>query len=128
MSNKDVTAQLNKILNDYSKEVVDVVSDCSKEVSDSAVSKLKMVRFHTGNKYSKSWAVKEEKGTLGTTKFTIYNKKHYRLTHLLEYGHVVKNGTKRVVGNARAFPHIKPIEEWIQNQLPKDIANKLGGK
>lgn len=49
MSKKDVTAQLNKILNDYSKEVVDVVSDCSKEVSDSAVSKLKMVRFHPCN-------------------------------------------------------------------------------
>jgi hypothetical protein len=72
--------------------------------------------------------VKQEKSNWGSNTYIVYNKKHYRLTHLLEFGHVVKNGTKRVVGKAGAIEHIKPMEEWVQNQLPKLLEQKLGGR
>lgn len=127
---KDLMTQLNDVLQDYSKEVMDIYNTCGKEIADDTVSKLKRVKFgkYDRGKYSKSWAVKQEKSNWGTDSYTIYNKKHYRLTHLLEFGHVVKNGTKRVVGKAGAIPHIKPMEEWVQNQLPKLLVQKLGGR
>lgn len=120
---------LSETLNDYAKQVEKTYGECGEKVASDAVKKLKMVAFgrYDKGKYSKSWAYKQERGFMGTPRFVIYNKKHYRLTHLLEYGHVVKNGTKRVVGQAGAIPHIKPIEEWVQTQLPKDITQKLGG-
>lgn len=127
---KDLMTQLNDVLQDYSKEVMDTYNTCGKEIADDTVSKLKRVKFgrYDRGKYSKSWAVKQEKSNWGSNTYIIYNKKHYRLTHLLEFGHVVKNGTKRVVGKARAIPHIKPMEEWVQNQLPKLLVQKLGGR
>lgn len=127
---KDLMTQLNDVLQDYSKEVMDIYNTCGKEIADDTVSKLKRVKFgrYDRGKYSKSWAVKQEKSNWGTDSYIIYNKKHYRLTHLLEFGHVVKNGTKRVVGKAGAIPHIKPMEEWVQNQLPKLLVQKLGGR
>lgn len=127
---KDLMTQLNDVLQDYSKEVMDTYNTCGKEIADDTVSKLKRVKFgkYDRGKYSKSWAVKQEKSNWGTDSYIIYNKKHYRLTHLLEFGHVVKNGTKRVVGKANAIPHIKPMEEWVQNQLPKLLVQKLGGR
>lgn len=127
---KDLMTQLNDVLQDYSKEVMDTYNTCGKETADDVVSKLKRVKFgrYDRGKYSKSWAVKQEKSNWGTNSYIIYNKKHYRLTHLLEFGHVVKNGTKRVVGKAGAIPHIKPMEEWVQNQLPKLLVQKLGGR
>lgn len=127
---KDLMTQLNDVLQDYSKEVMDTFNTCGKEIADDTVSKLKRVKFgrYDRGKYSKSWAVKQEKSNWGTDSYIIYNKKHYRLTHLLEFGHVVKNGTKRVVGKAGAIPHIKPMEEWVQNQLPKLLVQKLGGR
>lgn len=127
---KDLMTQLNDVLQDYSKEVMDTYNTCGKEIADDTVSKLKRVKFgrYDRGKYSKSWAVKQEKSNWGTDSYIIYNKKHYRLTHLLEFGHVVKNGTKRVVGKAGAIPHIKPMEEWVQNQLPKLLEQKLGGR
>lgn len=127
---KDLMTQLNDVLQDYSKEVMDTYNTCGKEIADDTVSKLKRVKFgrYDRGKYSKSWAVKQEKSNWGTDSYIIYNKKHYRLTHLLEFGHVVKNGTKRVVGKAGAIEHIKPMEEWVQNQLPKLLVQKLGGR
>ena len=127
---KDLMTQLNDVLQDYSKEVMDTYNTCGKEIADDTVSKLKRVKFgrYDRGKYSKSWAVKQEKSNWGTDSYIIYNKKHYRLTHLLEFGHVVKNGTKRVVGKADAIPHIKPMEEWVQQQLPKLLVQKLGGR
>ena len=127
---KDLMTQLNDVLQDYSKEVMDTYNTCGKEIADDTVSKLKRVKFgrYDRGKYSKSWAVKQEKSNWGSNTYIIYNKKHYRLTHLLEFGHVVKNGTKRVVGKARAIPHIKPMEEWVQQQLPKLLVQKIGGR
>ena len=127
---KDLMTQLNDVLQDYSKEVMDTYNTCGKEIADDTVSKLKRVKFgrYDRGKYSKSWAVKQEKSNWGTNSYIVYNKKHYRLTHLLEFGHVVKNGTKRVVGKAGAIEHIKPMEEWVQNQLPKLLVQKLGGR
>lgn len=127
---KDLMTQLNDVLQDYSKEVMDTYNTCGKEIADDTVSKLKRVKFgrYDRGKYSKSWAVKQEKSNWGSNSYIIYNKKHYRLTHLLEFGHVVKNGTKRVVGKAGAIEHIKPKEEWVQQQLPKLLVQKLGGR
>ena len=42
----------------------------------------------------------------------VHNKEHYRLTHLLEYGHIAKNG-KRV----GARPHIAVVDEWAVDEL-----------
>ena len=127
---KDLMTQLNDVLQDYSEEVMDTYNTCGKEIADDTVSKLKRVKFgrYDRGKYSKSWAVKQEQGKLGSYTYTIYNKKHYRLTHLLEFGHVIKDGTGRKVGEAGAIEHIKPMEEWVQNQLPKLLEQKLGGR
>lgn len=127
---KDLMTQLNDVLQDYSKEVMDTYNISGKEVADEVVKQLKAFKFgkYDQRKYSSSWAVKEEKGNWGTNTYIIYNKKHYRLTHLLEFGHAIRDGTGRQVGEADAIPHIKPMEEWVQNQLPKLLVQKLGGK
>ena len=129
MKPENLQKAINDILQDYERDVLKTYGDVGKEISTEAVNKLKTTSpVGYTKKYAKSWAVKEEKGVSGTPTFTIYNKKHYRLTHLLEYGHVVRNGTGRTVGRAGAYPHIKPIEEWVQNELPKVLEQKLGGK
>lgn len=75
-------------------------------------------------RYSNSWFVEEREGT-NYYHATIRNRRHYRLTHLLEYGHVTRNGTR-----TRAFRHIEPVDLYCVNRLetniPKIIQN--GGK
>lgn len=50
-----------------------------------------------------------------------YNAKHYRLTHLLEFGHAKQNG-----GRTRAFPHIAEVNDWAQEEVEKRMEGKIG--
>ena len=59
-------------------------------------------------KYARGWKVKEEKSTTIPT-YTVHNATDYQLTHLLEYGHVLRKGG-RVYGRAKPYPHIAKAE------------------
>ena len=115
--------QLNEILEDYSTEVREKVDKCCMETAKECGNKLKQTSPKKSGKYAKGWAVKEvATGGFEQSTWVVYNKTSYQLTHLLEKGHAKRNG-----GRVRAIPHIKPVETWAQQELPKDIKNKLGG-
>lgn len=119
---KDISDQMEDILEDYSTEVRKTVNDCCMEVSKQSGLKLRETSPKKSGKYAKGWSVKEVKTNgFGESTWVVYNKK-YQLTHLLEKGHAKRGG-----GRVKAYPHIKPVEEWAQNELPKELIDKLGG-
>lgn len=111
--------QMNSILSDYydtvSKTAEAEISETAKETAD----KLKETSPKGPRGYAKSWKVKKIDHT-----YYVCNEKHYRLTHLLENGHVVRNkyGT---YGRANPIKHIKPAEEWAQEEVVKRIEAAL---
>lgn len=115
-----VAAQLNNILDEYAEKVDETTDDIMSEVAVDTADELKRTSPKRSGEYAKSWAVKKDKKT---HQYIVHNKKHYRLTHLLEYGHVVKNqfGT---YGRAQAEPHIAKAE---QNGV-KNLINRLEQK
>ena len=69
-----------------------------------------------GKHYADQWAAREEFTRL-TKDAVIYNKAPtYRLAHLLEYGHLTRDG-RRVQGQ----PHIKPVEETVISMVTQGI-------
>ena len=87
-----------KILDDYVDDVERKSTECVEKVAQKGAKALRNSSpRHTG-KYASGWTVKTENTRTGTMA-TIYNGKTPGLPHLLEHGHVIRNGTGRSYGS-----------------------------
>lgn len=115
--------------NAFIKGVADIGDDISKEflkaedeIAHKAVKDIrKSSASNFGNgAYAKGWKL-EQNGF----DFTVYNKDHYQLTHLLEHGHdmivVDAFGKKKKVGRVNGRAHIAPIQEKAGEEIVKRI-------
>lgn len=117
---------VNDVLKECGEKAYEVLDECVDDVAEEAAEKLRAVesfspKGHPTGNYSRSWeSSKEPTGRL-RTKRVVHNVVHYRLAHLLEKGHVLHNGTRRVP----AYPHIAPVDDWVQEELPERVKRGL---
>lgn len=110
ISPDQLAKEVNEILEQFKETTDDALKDATDKAVDDIVKQLKETspKQPGGGQYAKSWAATPagvKKGQAGYGRI-VYNKKHYRLTHLLEYGHALWQG-----GRAKPHPHIKAAEE-----------------
>ncbi len=126
----DFDKAIMDVLSQYGEQVNEVIGESIDSVSKQAVEKLQSVQTFAPNgnptgAYSASWKSEEVKTGRLSQKRVIHNQEHYRLTHLLEKGHVLKNGTGRTFGRVPAYPHIADANEYVAQELPKEIERRL---
>lgn len=122
----DLTQEVNKILRDFADDVEKAVLDAEEDVAKEAIKKLKATSPRNthgkGKHYADTWAI-DTRSKKHYAHLIVYNKQ-YQLTHLLEKGHNIVRGG-RVVGHAKAQPHIKPVEEWVKDEVTRRIEQKI---
>ncbi|MGG2091920.1 HK97 gp10 family phage protein [Bacillus sp. S13(2024)] len=101
----------------YTKEVQEKVEEAKVEVAQNAVSELKSKSPKLSGKYSKGWRVKKVGNDV-----VVHNATNYQLTHLLEYGHVKKNG-----GRVAGKPHIRPVEQAAIEEFTAKVEGAIRG-
>lgn len=109
-----------KILNEYADEVDRKSAECVRKVSQKGALALRRVSPRKSGKYASGWTFKVEQKRLKAVGI-IHNAKRPGLAHLLEYGHVISNGTRRVYGDVPAHVHIGPIETQLINDFERQI-------
>jgi len=116
-----LAAEIAKGLAEYSQDVVEKVNVSSEKVGKEAVKQLKQTSPKKTGKYAKSWTMSTEKA-IGQPDLRIIHVKapHYRLAHLLEYGHA-KVGGGRVEGR----PHIGPAEEEVIREFTREVEEAI---
>lgn len=118
----DFAKAINELLDEYGDEVGDALQEVVKSTAKDASDKLKhQGEFNdiTGD-YRKSWRF-DVKVTPLNVVGTVYAKEpHYRLTHLLEFGHAKQSG-----GRTRAFPHISIVNDWVGEEVVDRLERKL---
>jgi len=131
-SNGDPVAKLRNTVNgalaSLGIEVDEITAEVFKEVGEEGAAQLRDVSkrmFKGKGKYARGWKyeVMEMKRS-GRLYSVIRNTTQPQLAHLLEYGHpIVRNG--RVVGQAQAYEHIEPVNQWVQKELETRLKQSL---
>ena len=118
---KNSVLDITEILNEYSTDIQEAITEEAQSVAKQGISTLKATSPKKTGSYRKGWRVKTTKGQ-GFVECIIHNATDYQWTHLLEKPHLLRNG-------ARSTPqvHIAPVEQdcirEFENNVEKIIQN-----
>lgn len=114
---KTVHDGIKKISREAKQEVEQKSRKSKKEYSGNLDDYKGSKRFAKDNSkhYKESWTTTtvEERGTLTVT---VHNKK-WQLVHLLENGHLLKDGTGRVYGKVPAYEHVNTTQQHAKEKV-----------
>lgn len=119
-----LTVQLQDVFEEYTEKVKRATNNSMETTAKEGVQKLRSTSPRKSGSYARGWSIKRERGVGGINTVIIRNRTDYQLTHLLEKGHVIRN-KKGTYGSAPAHPHIKDVEEWANQELPREIEREL---
>lgn len=119
------------ILEEYGNSVrdnLDVITKLAGQKGAAALRQQSRLKLKKGSgEYAKGWKY-AFRSTRRYAKTTIFND-HYSLPHLLEFGHVTRNGTSRVsmtmMKPTPPHEHIKPVEDELIRLYEKEVVSKL---
>ena len=117
---KVVMNYLENYKEDIDEDVIETVDEITKKARDELKQTSPRGKGTRSNPYYKGWAIKLSKRRSGVYYKVIWNKTNYQLTHLLEFGHVTRNG-----GRTKAIPHIRPIEQKYNVEFVYKLEKKI---
>ena len=120
---KDSIIDITKILNEYSHDIQDGITQSAFKVAENGKNKLKVTSPKKSGDYRKGWRVNKRQGN-GYVHTTIYNATDWQLTHLLEKPHALRNGRL-----SKPQVHIEPVEQECIEEYKRSVENviKNGG-
>ena len=113
--NKDAISACNYAADIESKEAVTLLRASSPVRTDG------YKRKYPPGSYAKSWRRRKTTDVFGVDSYVVYNEKHYPLTHLLEFGHIIALTGER----SKAFPHIAPANDLVSEKYVKIVTDKV---
>lgn len=117
----ELYAVISATLKEYEQKATDEVRENVLRVAKEMADELKATSPKRTGKYAKGWKSKVTKDKEFEFEASVYNAKEPGLTHLLEFGHVIMNGTRRVLGEVEGIEHIYPARDHAEDKLLKDI-------
>ena len=120
MANDSVSAQMEKILDDYSAEIKNASRKSVQSTAKDTAQRLRDTSAKKTGEYAKGWASKRIDADTSVT----YNRTMPGLTHLLERGHLIVN-KKGTFGRVAGDHKIKDAEEWGISELEMRILRDI---
>ncbi len=144
VSINNLGSEIMKYLKEYKEDIDDEVKETTNTLIKEACKELKQIspkadkvvylrkshsKFGVGEanwqnpgEYASSWTTAKRISKWSKNQYskTAYNKEYYRLTHLLEFGHANRDGSR-----TQPIPHIRKTEEKYKEKFKKELENKI---
>lgn len=117
-----LAAEIMRQMREYTEEAKKVTRKVALKASWEAVNLLKEAspKSEGGGEYAENWSRTKDKYDI-----TVYNKgPTYRIAHLLERGHQLRRGGRKV-GEVRAYPHIEKVEKECVEYYIEELERRL---
>lgn len=120
-----MAAEIAKIVQEYGNSVTEATGVAVEAAAKQAQKALRSSAPKRTGKYARGWKTELERGRMYTAA-TIYNADAPGLAHLLEFGHVSKNGTGRTFEpSVPAHPHIAAVETEVVEGFEKELEARI---
>jgi len=107
----------------YTAEAQKQIEASLTALGSQAKTRLQESSPHATGKYARGWKLKQSISN-GQISITLKQSgQNFRLTHLLENGHLSRNRASFV----QAHPHIAPVQEWLNAEAEKAIEKAVSG-
>ena len=115
----NLSAELKAQFALYSEDITNQIKGIVREETKTLKNNIKKDSPVRSDKYAKGWTIKTEENANEIITI-VYNKKKPGLTHLLEFGHALKNG-----GRSKAYSHILNNETIAKEKIVERINEVL---
>lgn len=117
------SAECRKLLKEYGNEAHELINDLTSDAADTAVKMIRADSKKRTGAYARDWTKKQVKAYGFGTSYTVHNRKHYRVAHLLENSHTFSNQYQSnfatwkgdgVIAEAQDY-----TEAWMESEVYK---------
>jgi hypothetical protein len=116
-----LTDAISDVLNEYKADIVEVINEQTEKAAKELKKAIAADAPVLTGKQKKSWRITTEK-VAGIDLKAIVHSTDYRKVHLLENGHLLRNGKR-----TRAFHYISNNSERILQEYYRNVTNAIEG-
>lgn len=113
----EITERVRKSLQEFNERIAEANKKAIQDTTEECLRDIEKLAPKRTGTYSKSWEAKKTYEDPANLRVTVHSPKHYRLTHLLENGHMTADGTGFVQGR----PHLSLAEQKAAQNLEKNV-------
>ena len=122
----DFAYEVNKILGEYQRGLYTQLGPTMRKTANETRKVLRSTSPKRTGKYGRGWEYElKVNSRLGGGSITLYDARP-GLTHLLEKGHVTRNGLDRSYPATPAHPNIAAAQEQAEKQFLENLQTVLG--
>lgn len=121
----DFSNECRRLLDEFGAEAHVTINEVTEKAAETAVKMIKSNVGDHGAAYRNGWASKRISAWGFGTSYSVYNKTHYRVAHLLDNDHPFKNGSGKIIAQWKGDYAVQFAEEYTADWIEQEVRKRF---